>query len=102
MATESSHVNSYCLAFYFPQLELLSLWLKRYLKALDYRDPITSLSDIIECIEYEVSNIPQFTLFSTIEHAFSRFQIIADIGGPHIEHVLQTFANYLYFLNKAT
>ena len=38
---------------------------------------------------------------STVEHTILRFQVIADNGGRHTEHVLCTFLDYLYVLNKA-
>ena len=34
-------------------------------------------------------------LFSTIECANLRFQMIADIGGRHIEHMLYIFIDYI-------
>ena len=43
----------------------------------------------------------------TVEHAILRFQIVADNGGRHIEHVLYTYVvaydsvDYLYVLSKA-
>ena len=39
-------------------------------------------------------------LLSTIEHAFLRFQILADNSRYQAEHVLQTFLDYLYAFNK--
>ena len=53
-----------------------------------YRDPIISLSDLKEGIERYVRNIPLFMLLSTVEHANLFFQMVADNGGHHIEHVL--------------
>ena len=53
-----------------------------------YRDPITSLSDLIESIEHHVHNIPQFILLSTVEHVILHYQMVADNGGHHIERVL--------------
>ena len=53
-----------------------------------YRDPITSLSDIKDSIEQHVRNIPQFMLLSTVEYSILCFQMVADNGGLHIEHVL--------------
>ncbi|GFV74631.1 uncharacterized protein TNCV_5130731 [Trichonephila clavipes] len=63
-------------------------WLWGYLKAIFYRDPITSLSNLKESIECHVCKIPQFMLLSTVEHAILCFQMLADNGGQHIEHVL--------------
>ena len=54
-----------------------------------------SLSVLKESIERYVRNIPQFMLFSTIECANLRFQMIADIGGRHIEHMLYIFIDYI-------
>lgn len=71
-----------------PDLNPCDFWLWGYLKAMVYRDPITSLSDLKESIERHVRNIPQFMLLSTVEHAILRFQTVADNGGHHIEHVL--------------
>ena len=76
-------------------------WLWGYLKATVYRDRITSLSDLKESVESYMCNIPQFLLHSTVEHAILLFQMVADNGGHHIEHVLYTFVDYLYILNKA-
>ena len=65
-----------------------------------YRYPITSLSNLKENVKRHVLNIPQFMLLSTVEYAILLFQIIADNGGHHIEHVLQTFVDYLYSFYK--
>ena len=64
------------------------IWLWIYLKTMVYRDPIISLSDFKESIERHVRNIPQFMLLSTVEYAILHFQMVADNGGHHIEHVL--------------
>ena len=53
-----------------------------------YHDPITSLSDLKESTEHHVHNISQFMLLSTVEHAILSFQMVADNGGHHTEHVL--------------
>ena len=63
-------------------------WFWGYLKPMVYLDPITSLSDLKESIEYHMLNIPKFTLLSTVEYAILRFQMVADNGGRHIEHDL--------------
>ena len=60
----------------------------RYHKSMVYRDPITSLSDLKGSIECHVHNIPQFMLLSTVEYVILHFQMVADKGGHHIEHVL--------------
>ena len=39
-------------------------------------------------------------LLSIVEHAVLRFQMVADDGGYHIEHLLLIFVEYLYDLNK--
>ena len=62
-------------------------WLSGYLMAMVYRNPITSLSDLKECIECHVRSIPQFILLSTAEHAILRFQMVANNGGHPIEQV---------------
>ena len=53
-----------------------------------YRDPITSVFDLKEKVESHVRNIPQLMLLLTVEHAILHFQMVADSGGHHIEHVL--------------
>ncbi|GFW52027.1 uncharacterized protein TNCV_2818961 [Trichonephila clavipes] len=71
-----------------PDLNPFDFWLRKYLKAMIFCDPITSLSDLKESIERHVHNIPQCMLLSTVKHTILRFQIVADNGGQHIEHVL--------------
>ena len=66
-----------------------------------YQYPIISLFDLKESIERHVRNIPHFMLLSTVEHAILLFQMVADNGRRHIKHVLYTFVDYLYVLNKA-
>ncbi|GFX58427.1 uncharacterized protein TNCV_320091 [Trichonephila clavipes] len=58
-----------------------NFWLWRYLKAMVYRDPIISLSNLEESVECHVHNIPQFMLLSAVEHAILRFQMVTDNGG---------------------
>ena len=70
------------------------------MKTIVYRDPITSLSDLRENIECHVRNILQFMLLSIVEYAILSFQMVADNGGHHIEHVLKTFVDYLCNFNK--
>ena len=53
-----------------------------------YRDPIISQSNLKENIEGYVRNILQFMLLLTVEYVILRFQMVADSGGHHIEHVL--------------
>ncbi|GFY13966.1 uncharacterized protein TNCV_1296271 [Trichonephila clavipes] len=59
-----------------------------YLKAMVYRDLITSPSDLKESTERHVRKIPLFMLLSTIELAILRFHMVAGNWGQHIEHVL--------------
>ena len=53
-----------------------------------YRDLITYLSDLKESVERHARNIPQFMLPTTVEYEILRFQVLADNGEHHIEHVL--------------
>ena len=46
-------------------------------------------------------NIPQFIVPTTSQYEILRFQMIADNGGHHIEHVFQRLVDYLCALNKA-
>ena len=70
MTTESSACNFLQLNFLDPQTWILgAIGCKDNLKAMIYRDSITSLSDLKEGIESHVHNIPQFMLLSKIEHA---------------------------------
>ena len=66
-----------------------------------HRDPISSLSDFEESIEHHVRNIPLFMQLSTVEPAILRFKMVTDSGGSFFEHVLCTFVDFLYVLNKA-
>ena len=77
------------------------IWLWGQLKATVYCDPITYLFDLKEGIERYERNILQFMLILTVEHAILCFQMVADIIGLHIEHVLFTFVDYLCIFNKA-
>ncbi|GFS81720.1 uncharacterized protein TNCV_2706671 [Trichonephila clavipes] len=69
------------------ELNACDFYLWRYLKAMVNRYPITSLSELKEIIKLHVRNIPHFMLLSTIEHAILCFQMAADNGKQHIEHV---------------
>ena len=53
-----------------------------------YHDPITSLSELKESVERYVRNIPQFMLSTAVEYEILLFQMVADNGGHHIEHIL--------------
>ena len=59
-----------------------------YLKPIVYHNPIIPLSDLRESVECHVRNITQFMLSITVEYEILRFQVVADNGGHHIEHVL--------------
>ncbi|GFX67767.1 uncharacterized protein TNCV_1564681 [Trichonephila clavipes] len=71
-----------------PDMNICHFWRWGYLKAMVYRDPITSLSGFKKSIQHHVRIIPQFMLLSTVEHAILCFQVVTDHGGQHIEHVL--------------
>ena len=66
-----------------PDLNRCDFWLRGYIKAMVYRDLITSLSDLKESIERHLCNIPQFMVLSTVEYAILRLDNIEH----HIEHV---------------
>ena len=66
-----------------------------------YRDPKAFLFDFKGSIERHVPNILQFMLFSTVEHAILHFQMVADDGQFHNEHVLYSSVDYLYVLNTS-
>ena len=67
-----------------PDFNPCDIWLWGYLKAMVYRNAITSVSDLRESIERHVRNIPQLMLLSTAEHEILRFQMVTDNSGHHI------------------
>ncbi|GFW13952.1 uncharacterized protein TNCV_4700871 [Trichonephila clavipes] len=59
-----------------------------HLKQLVSCDQPRTLPDLKDSISQHVFNISQNTLWSTVEHAILRFQVIAENDGHHVEHLL--------------
>lgn len=69
------------------------------LKNIVFLDAIASLAELKARIAQHLQNITTDTLRSIVEHAVYRFQLVAEIGGKHIEyffHVSRPFL--LHFL----
>ena len=47
------------------------------------------LAELKAHIAQHILNMTPETLRSVVEHAFSQFQLLAENGGQHIEHVLR-------------
>ncbi|GBN56822.1 hypothetical protein AVEN_33068-1 [Araneus ventricosus] len=71
-----------------PDLNPLDFWMWGYLKAVVFSNPIAHLAELKARIAQHILNVIPETLRSVVEHAVSRFQLIAENGGQHIEHVL--------------
>ena len=59
-----------------------------YLKESVFSTPIAHLAELKEYIAQHILNVTPETLRSAVERAVSRFQLLAEIGRQHIEHVL--------------
>ncbi|GBM96280.1 hypothetical protein AVEN_109583-1 [Araneus ventricosus] len=59
-----------------------------YLKDVVFSTPIAHLAELKARIVQHILNMTPETLRSVVEHAVSRFQLVAENGGQHIEHVL--------------
>ncbi|NSX83578.1 hypothetical protein GOM44_04430 [Wolbachia endosymbiont of Atemnus politus] len=71
-----------------PDLNPCDFWLWGYLKSVVFRGPIQNLAELKTRITQHIHNITPDTLRSVVEHAVSRFQLVAENGGQHIEHLL--------------
>ncbi|GBM66465.1 hypothetical protein AVEN_146293-1 [Araneus ventricosus] len=70
-----------------PDLNPCDFWLWGYLKDV-FSTPIAHLAELKARIEQHILNVTPETLRSVVEHAVSRFQLVAENVGQHIEHVL--------------
>ncbi|GBM19504.1 hypothetical protein AVEN_107979-1 [Araneus ventricosus] len=71
-----------------PDLNPCDFWLWGYLKDVVFSTPIAHLAELKARIAQHILNVTPETLRSVVEHAVSRFQLIAENSGQHIEHVL--------------
>ncbi|GBN59853.1 hypothetical protein AVEN_111687-1 [Araneus ventricosus] len=71
-----------------PDLNPCDFWLWGYLKDVVFSTPIAHLAELKARIAQHILNMTPETLRSVVEHAVSRFQLVAENGGQHIEHVL--------------
>ncbi|GBO00449.1 hypothetical protein AVEN_185088-1 [Araneus ventricosus] len=71
-----------------PDLNPYDSWLWGYLKDVVFSTPIAHLAELKARITQHILNVTPETLRSVVEHAVSRFQLVAENGGQHIEHVL--------------
>ena len=58
------------------------------MKDVVFSIPIAYLAELMARIAQHILNITSETLRSLVEHAISRFQLIAENGRHRIEHVL--------------
>ncbi|GFU36044.1 uncharacterized protein TNCV_4191451 [Trichonephila clavipes] len=70
-----------------PDLNPCDFWLWCHLKQLVSCDQRRTLPDLNDSFSRHVLNIYQNTLWSTVEHAILRFQIVAENDGHHVEHL---------------
>ena len=52
---------------------------------------IANLAELKVCIEQYILKVTLKTLRLVLRHALSRFQLVAESGGQHVEHVLRQF-----------
>lgn len=71
-----------------PDLNPCDFWLWGYLKDIVFSTPIANVADLKTRIAQHILNVTPDTLRSVVEHAVSRFNLVAHNGGQHIEHVL--------------
>ncbi|GBN77041.1 hypothetical protein AVEN_208727-1, partial [Araneus ventricosus] len=71
-----------------PDLNPCDFWLWGYLKDVVFSTPIAHLAELKARIAQHILNVSPETLRSVVEHAVSRFQLVAENDGQHIEHVL--------------
>ncbi|GBO20091.1 hypothetical protein AVEN_21820-1 [Araneus ventricosus] len=71
-----------------PDLNPCDFWLCGYLKDVVFSTPIAHLAELKARIAQHILNVTPETLLSVVEHAVSRFQLVAENGGQCIEHVL--------------
>lgn len=72
-----------------PDLNPCDFWLWGYLKNTVYCGGVTNLADLKARIVHQIHSIQPDTLRSVVEHAVSRFQLVAEHGGQHIENLLR-------------
>lgn len=72
-----------------PDLNPCDFWLWGYLKAVVFSAPIANLAELKARIAQHILNVTPETLRSVVEHAVSRFQLVSENGGQHIEHLLR-------------
>ena len=63
-------------------------WLWGYLKGVVFSAPMAHLAELKTLIAQYILNVTPETMRSVVEHAFSRFQLLAENGRQHIECVL--------------
>ncbi|GBN15679.1 hypothetical protein AVEN_170955-1 [Araneus ventricosus] len=71
-----------------PDLNPCDFWLWGYLKHVVFSDRIEILVELKARSEQHIHIISQDTLQSVVEHAISRFELVAENGGQHMEHFL--------------
>lgn len=71
-----------------PDLNPCDFWLWGYLKDV-FSAPIANLAELKARIAQHILNVTPETLRSVVEHAVSRFQLVAHNAGQHIEHVVR-------------
>ncbi|GBL59710.1 hypothetical protein AVEN_155745-1, partial [Araneus ventricosus] len=71
-----------------PDLNPRDFWLWDCLKDIVFSTPIAHLAELKARIAQHILKVTPETLRSVVEHAVSRFQLVAENGEQHIEHVL--------------
>ncbi|GBN00627.1 hypothetical protein AVEN_199877-1 [Araneus ventricosus] len=71
-----------------PDLNPCDFWLWGYLKGCCVRGSDCELAELKNSITQHIHSITTETLRSVVENAVSRFQLIGENGGQHIEHFL--------------
>ncbi|GBM29650.1 hypothetical protein AVEN_125297-1 [Araneus ventricosus] len=71
-----------------PDLNPCDFWLWGYLKHVVFSGMISNLAKLKTRIAQHIHNISIDTLRPVVEDAISRFELLAENGGQHIEHFL--------------
>ncbi|GBM38269.1 hypothetical protein AVEN_17717-1 [Araneus ventricosus] len=74
-----------------PDLNPCDFWLWCYLKHVGFSGPIANLAELNTRVAQHIHNNSTDTLRSVVEHAISRFELVAQNGGQHIEHFLSKY-----------
>ncbi|GBN26504.1 hypothetical protein AVEN_169089-1 [Araneus ventricosus] len=74
-----------------PDLIPCDFWLWSYPKHFVFSSPIAKLAELKTRTAQQIHNIHTDILRSVVERDFSRFELVAENGGQHTEHILSKY-----------